>query len=45
MIFLYLSAAFLPTAGPSNFSGLKEIQIHLLSAAAFLEIRHTSGVA
>lgn len=43
--FLYLSTAFLRMAGPSNFSSSKETQLGLLSAAAFLEIRYTSGVA
>jgi hypothetical protein len=44
-IFLYLSTAFLRMAGLSNSSSSKETQIHLLSAAAFLEIQSTSSVA
>jgi len=42
-IFLYLSTAFSPMAGPSDFS--KGIQIQLFYAAALTEIRSTSGVA
>ena len=44
-VFFYLSTAFLWTARPSNFSSSKETQLHHLSAAAFLEIRFTAGVA
>jgi len=44
-IFLYLSTAFSPMAGPSNFSSLKESQILLFYAAALTGIRSTSGVA
>jgi hypothetical protein len=43
--FLYLYTAFLRMAGISKISSSKEIQIHLLPAVAFLEIRSTSGVA
>jgi len=44
-IFLYLSTAFSPMAGPSNFSSSKGIQIQLFYAVALTEIRGTSGVA